>query len=335
MMDVAALAGVSHQTVSRVLNGTGKVAPQTRERVQAAIDQLGYRRNSVARALVTRKSGIIGIVTTTSVHYGPTSILVAIELASRQAGYFTGVTALEDFSVESLTSAFDHFLGLAVEAIVVIAPVVGIAEAVEAVRVPVPVVAVTAADVVGASDIRSVRVDQLGGAREAVRHLVDLGHRDIVHIAGPEDWFEARIRLDGWRVELEAAGVGGRVAPVRGWEASVGYEAGRALVDEGLPTAVFTANDAIALGLIRALDEAGVDVPGDVSIVGFDDEPMSRYFRPGLTTVRQDFFDLGQQVLSAVSSAIEGEGECFPILRPTELIVRDSTAAPRTLVPSV
>ena len=329
MKDVAALAGVSHQTVSRVLNGTGKVAPDTRERILTAITELGYRRNSAARALVTRKTGIIGIVTTTSVHYGPTSILVAIELAARQAGYFTGVTALEDFSVESLSSAFDHFLGLSVEAIVVIAPVVGIAQAVEAVHVPVPVVAVTAADVEGASGLRSVRADQLGGAREAVRHLISLGHRDIAHVPGPQDWFEARMRMEGWRLELEAIGARMREPVAYGWEPEVGYRAGLELVRQGVPTAVFAANDAIALGLIRAFAESGLSVPRDVSVVGFDDEPASEYFLPGLTTVRQDFADLGHQVLRLVREAIAGEGNADPLLRPTRLIVRDSTAAPR------
>ncbi|WP_022868749.1 LacI family DNA-binding transcriptional regulator [Schaalia vaccimaxillae] len=326
MMDVAALAGVSHQTVSRVLNGTGKVAPDTRERVLAAIDQLGYRRNSMARALVTRKSGIIGIVTTTSPHYGPSSMRVSIEVESRRAGYSTSVMTLEDFSTVSLSNAIDHFLGLAVEAIIVIAPVVELAATIQMVRSPVPIVAVTAAEDVVTERIRLIRADQRGGARQAVRHLLDLGHRDIAHIAGPQDWFEARMRLEGWQAELSEHGLPERLSHYRGWEGTVGYEAGFRFIREGLPTAIFCANDEVALGLIKALDEAGLSVPDDVSIVGFDDEPKAKFFRPALTTVRQDFLDLGRQALAAVMSAIGGIDEAEPIIRPTHLIVRDSTA---------
>ncbi|WP_231367265.1 LacI family DNA-binding transcriptional regulator [Schaalia sp. ZJ405] len=329
MMDVAALAGVSHQTVSRVVNGTGKVAPQTRERVLAAIGELGYRRNSVARALVTRKSGILGIITTTSVHYGPASTLVAIEVAAREAGYFTGVTALEDFSRESLTEAIDYFLGLAVEAIVVIAPMTDIAEIVESIGAPVPIIAVSAANAVSIDSVRFVRGDQLEGARMAVRHLIELGHTDIAHVAGPEGWFESQIRREGWLIELRAAGLPIREAPYGAWEACAGFEAGKRLIAEGLPTAVFAANDLIALGLMRAFWQAGVSVPDEVSIVGFDDEPASRYFQPSLTTVRQDFTDLAQNALLAIRDAINGIGDAEPIVRPTELIIRDSTAAPR------
>lgn len=123
MADVAELVGVSHQTVSRVVNGKGRVSPRTRERVQAAIEQLGYRPNSVARALVTARSGIIGVVTTTSAHFGPSSMLVALEVAARKARLFTSVVALDRFGADDVASAFDHFSSLAAEAIVVIAPV--------------------------------------------------------------------------------------------------------------------------------------------------------------------------------------------------------------------
>ena len=126
MADVAELVGVSHQTVSRVVNGKGRVSPRTRERVQAAIDQLGYRPNSVARALVTARSGIIGVVTTTSAHFGPSSMLVALEVAAREAGLFTSVVALDRFGADDVASAFDHFSSLAAEAIVVIAPVLSL-----------------------------------------------------------------------------------------------------------------------------------------------------------------------------------------------------------------
>jgi len=168
MADVAELVGVSHQTVSRVVNGKGRVSPRTRERVQAAIDQLGYRPNSVARALVTARSGIIGVVTTTSAHFGPSSMLVALEVAAREAGLFTSVVALDRFGADDVASAFDHFSSLAAEAIVVIAPVDSLAEAVASQGASVPVVAVSGGRTFGRG-VSVVHADQRGGARALAR----------------------------------------------------------------------------------------------------------------------------------------------------------------------
>ena len=198
MADVAELVGVSHQTVSRVVNGKGRVSPRTRERVQAAIDQLGYRPNSVARALVTARSGIIGVVTTTSAHFGPSSMLVALEIAAREAGLFTSVVALDRFGPDDVASAFDHFSSLAAEAIVVIAPVDSLAEAVASQGASVPVVAVSGGRAFGRG-VSVVHADQRGGARALAEHLMTLGHRDIACVAGPQEWFEARERVAGWR----------------------------------------------------------------------------------------------------------------------------------------
>lgn len=325
MMDVARLAGVSHQTVSRVVNDTGHVAEETRSRVLAAIEQLGYRRNSVARALVTRRSSIIGVITTTSAHYGSASLLVSLEAAAREAGFFTGVTALSDYSAASLAGAIDRFLGLAAEAVVVAAPVAGLAEAMGAMGAPVPVVAVSAVQC-ASPRLRSVRADQVGGARSAVRYLVERGHRDIVHIAGPGDWYEARAREAGWRAEMEERHLVPREPLGSSWECAGGYEAGRRLAAQGLPDAVFAANDAIALGLLRALDEAGARVPDDVSVVGFDDEPAAAFYGPGLTTVRQDFAELGRCAVRAVCDAITGEGAPGAVVVPTRLVERRSVA---------
>ncbi len=194
MADVAELVGVSHQTVSRVVNGKGRVSPRTRERVQAAIDQLGYRPNSVARALVTARSGIIGVVTTTSAHFGPSSMLVALEVAAREAGLFTSVVALDRFGADDVASAFNHFSSLAAEAIVVIAPVDSLAEAVASQGASVPVVAVSGGRAFGRG-VSVVHADQRGGARALAEHLMSLGHRDIVCVAGPQEWFEARERM--------------------------------------------------------------------------------------------------------------------------------------------
>ena len=221
MADVAELVGVSHQTVSRVVNGKGRVSPRTRERVQAAIDQLGYRPNSVARALVTARSGIIGVVTTTSAHFGPSSMLVALEVAAREAGLFTSVVALDRFGADDVASASDHFSSLAAEAIVVIAPVDSLAEAVASQGTSVPVVAVSGGRAFGRG-VSVVHADQRGGARALAEHLMWLGHRDIACVAGPQEWFEARERVAGWREAMDEAGLSKREPLVGSWEARWG-----------------------------------------------------------------------------------------------------------------
>ena len=153
---------------------------------------------------------------------------------------------------------------------------------------------------------------------------MSLGHRDIACVAGPQEWFEARERVAGWREAMDEAGLSKREPLVGSWEARWGYVAGQSLVEDGLPDAVMCANDEVAVGLLRAFAEAGVSVPGDVSVAGFDDVPMAAYAGPGLTTVRQDFADLGRCALEAVSHALDGES-VDTYVRPTRLVVRGST----------
>ena len=171
-----------------------------------------------------------------------------------------------------------------------------------------------------------VRADQRGGARELAEHLLSLGHRDIACVAGPQEWFVARERMAGWREAMDEAGLPKREPLVGLWEASWGYAAGQRLVEAGLPDAIMCANDEVAVGLLRALAEAGVSVPGDVSVAGFDDVPLTAYVGPGLTTVHQDFADLGRCAMEAVSQALEG-GSADTYVRPTCLVVRGSTGA--------
>lgn len=328
ILDVAAAAGVSHQTVSRVLNNSKNVLPETRERVQAAINELGYRRNSVARALARHKSEMIGVITTTSLDYGPSSILMEIELAARASGYYTAVAPIEDYDDSSMEGVLDHLLGLSVEGLVVIAPLRDVAADMTKKDIPVPVVAVTTQQMGEIAGVIPVAIDQVEGARLAMEHLYGLGHRDIAHIGGQPEFFEAGHREKTWRSFMVEHGLDIREPVARGWDFSIGYEEGRRLIDGGLPSAVFCANDQLALGLYRALEEAGRSVPGDVSVVGFDDMPAARYYSPALTTINQDFASLGRLVLSTLLEAIESP-EAGPIgpksLLPT-LVVRGSTA---------
>ncbi len=329
MSDVAVLAGVSHQTVSRVLNGHPSVRPETRERVLDAIARLGYRRNTAARALVTRRSGTIGVVTSGSALFGPTSTLIAVEGAARDAGLFVSMATVARWESVGVRRALEHFMSQVVEGVVVIA---GHDEAIEAVRTfgaPVPVVMVGPERLDG-SRLRSVAVDQDTGARLATRHLLDLGHTHVVHLAGPTDWLDARSRLRGWHDELAAAGVVPGEPIAGDWSAGRGYQVGRALVAGGdLPTAVFAANDQLALGLLRALAEAGVRVPDDVSVVGFDDVDGSAHFYPPLTTVRQGFGELGRRCLELLLATIAGEPAEPELVAPV-LVRRASTGPPRS-----
>jgi len=335
MSDVAAVAGVSHQTVSRVLNGHPSVRGQTRERVLAAIETLGYRRNSAARALATARSDTLGVVTTGSVLFGPTSTLVAVEGAARDRGYFVSVATLRTHDSSAMLAALEHFMAQGVEGIVVIAPQDDVAAAVESFRAPVPVVVVAASDddrtTPAGPGTLSLAVDQRLGARIATEHLLDLGHRDVVHVAGPQDWFDARERAAGWRAALESRGVAPTRPRVCSWSAGDGYAAGRDLAEavaagEG-PTAVLAGNDQLALGLLRALWERGLDVPGDVSVVGFDDVEGAAYFVPPLTTVRQPFDVLGARAVAMVHGALAGAAVPTERIAP-ELVVRSSTGPP-------
>lgn len=328
MQDVARLAGVSHQTVSRVINGASSIRPATRERVLQAIEQLGYRPNTAARTLVSGRSRTIGIIATSSTLFGPTSVHRTVNAAAREAGFFASSVALAEMTREGFDDAVDHLDRLAVEGVVVIA---GHDEALEVARsrsARLPFVIVEG-DLTRAK--RTVGVDNVAGARMATRHLLDLGHTEIAHVTGPLDWAEARARSEGWRAEMLAAGLRPLEPFVGDWSSASGYAAGTAIVANRDVTAVFSANDQMAIGVLRALHEAGRSVPGDVSVVGFDDVPEAEFLIPPLTTVRQDFEAIGREAIAILTAAISDEThvgtEQVPSLITPELVVRASTAA--------
>ena len=324
MNDVARLAGVSHQTVSRVLNGHPSVRPETRARVRAAIAELGYRRNSAARALVTRRTRTIGVLTRGSALHGPASTLIGLEGAARDAGYYVSVAAFRELSAEAMHDAIEHFLGQGVDGIAIIAPQRELVRAASTFPSDVPRVLISSVPEEHAHGLATVSVDQRTGARWATEHLLALGPDTVVHLAGPEDWFDAEQRVLGWREACAAAGVAVEEPQSWGWEASAGYEAGRRMAREGVPRAVFAANDQLALGLLRAFVEAGVSVPGDTAVVGFDDEVGAGYFVPPLTTVRQDFDALGREAIRVLAAEMAGAPVASAHI-PAELVVRAST----------
>nr|WP_200948397.1 MULTISPECIES: LacI family DNA-binding transcriptional regulator [unclassified Kitasatospora] len=323
MADVAKLAGVSHQTVSRVLNGAPHVRPDTRDRVLAAIRELDYRPNSAARALVTKRSQTLGVVSFDSTLYGPASMLDGIEQAARSAGYFVSVASLRSLDSRSVQEAVDRLRDQGVEGVVVIAPQISAVSAVAKLSSSVPVVAVGSGN---QARVPMVSVDNQAGAAAATRHLLDLGHRTVHHLGGPSGWLESQDRQAGWRQTLEAAGAQAPEVHSGDWSARSGYQAGLRLAEDPEVSAVFCANDHMALGLLRALHEAGRSIPGDISVVGFDDIHEAAYFTPPLTTVRQDFGELGRRALGLLVDAVAGVGHAREhVLISAELVLRRSS----------
>ena len=324
--DVARLAGVSHQTVSRVLNEHPSIRPETKQRVLDAMKELSYRPNRAARALVTSRSATLGVLSASSAQYGPASSIRAIERAARAEGYFVNTVNVDGSDVDDIQAALSHLLDLGIEGLVVIAPQVRVFDALVARGLELPFVTMQST---GRQDDHALSVDQITGARRATRHLIELGHTRIQHLAGPLDWIEAEASIAGFHAELEAAGLPFVEPLVGDWTPESGYLAGREIARRGDVTAVFSANDQMALGLIHALREAGLDVPGDVSVAGFDDIPEAAHFWPPLTTVRQDFDEFGRRCIARLVGAIRGEEAPERSLVP-DLIVRESTAPPPT-----
>jgi len=326
MADVARSLGLSHQTVSRVLNDHPSVRPDTRARVLKAIEDLGYRRNPAARALVTRRSQTIGVVSFDTTLYGPASTLAGIEHAAQHAGYFVSVAIAKAVTTETVRDAIERLIAQSVEGIIVIAPLFGTVEVLPPASRSVPVVIVESGSAPG---LTSVRVDQVEGARMVTRHLLDEGASTVWHVAGPADWIEAEARVAGWRTELERAGA--RVpAVLRGtWRPQSGYEAGRRLARRAGVEAVFVGNDQMALGLLRAFHEAGVRVPEDVLVAGFDDVPEAAFYTPPLTTVRQNFPAVGRRSIDLLLDQVRPGGAApHQAILPPELVVRQSSLRP-------
>ncbi|MFF8937954.1 LacI family DNA-binding transcriptional regulator [Streptomyces paradoxus] len=327
-VDVAQLAGVSQKTVSRVLNGERYVSEDVRRRVLEAAEQLGYRLNSAARALASGRTRTIGVVALGTALYGPASLLIGVERAARDAGYALSVVNTLEGDPSDVGGAVRSLLERGVDGIVVSEPIdegaVPLASEVPVLALGAPVGAGTPATAIAAG------VDSVELARAATEHLLDLGHRTVHHLAGPQKWFAARDRQAGWREALTAHDREQPVVVEGDWSAASGYEAGRELAARNDLTAVFAANDDMAIGLIRFLTEAGLRVPEDVSVVGFDDIPLAAYVLPPLTTVRQPFDDVAREGLRLLVHAIENPAAepLAALSQPVELVVRASTAPP-------
>lgn len=329
MIDVARLAGVSHQTVSRVLNASPAVGPELTLRVQEAIRHLGYKRNPAARALASRRSMNLGVITFGISLYGPSLTLFGIAEAARQVGYTTSLITLADVTRETVRNALDHLEDVSADGVVIVAPVNNVVDMIQGMDIQLPMVTFEPG-AVGKST--SVAVDEVLGARMATRHLLELGHQSVWHVAGPGGWLGADARIKGWRQELAAnRRIAHELIEGEDWSVSAGYKAGKRVAADREITSVFVANDQMSLGLLRALHEAGLRVPEDISVVGFDDIPESAFFLPPLTTVRLDFDRVGRACVDIMMDMLRGRNPLgVATIPPPELVVRASSAAPRS-----
>ncbi len=320
------MAGVSHQTVSRVLTGFPSISDETRARVVEAVEKVGYRPNIAARALVTKRSGVIGVLVSNFADYGPATSVAEIERACRDAGYRVSVTSVSSSDYDVIRTAVDFLLGQMTDAIVVVTPQRRTFDVFRDVDVHVPwiVLEPTLHD-----QGMSMACDQEQGVRLATRHLIELGHTGILHVAGPRDSIEADVRMSGFVEEIRSQDLP-LLPPVLGdWTSAGGYRIGLSVIDspEIAFTGVVAANDQTAFGFIHACRARGLRVPEDVSVVGFDDVPESAYFSPELTTVRQDFAEIGRRAIRTLLDRLEGRGAGAAQLLEPRLIVRESTGA--------
>lgn len=324
--DVAALAGVSSQTVSRVANGRTNVEEDTRQRVLDAMQILGYRTNTAARALATGRFHTIGVVAFTFAAHNNARALQAISESAQNAGYSVTVMTVRQHTEGALREVVTALSDQAVDGIVLIDP-----QILDRPGFDLPSgVPIVISDATPDRRYPSVITDEATGVQAAVGHLLDLGHRTVWHLAGPRDSYAARQRAAAWHATLKSAGA--RIPSVLygDWSAQSGYEAGRKIAAAGEATAVFAANDHMALGLMRALDDAGLSVPADLSVVGFDDVPEAAYFSPPLTTVRMNFEQVGRDCVSLLLKLIADPKSGSTLTAPpVPLVIRGSSGTPR------
>ena len=327
MIDVANLSGVSHQTVSRVLNNHENVSEKTRAKVVKAMNELGYTPNLTARALVTGKTATIGVLSHDTTLFGPASTLHAVQSAAREKGYKTSIYSLKSEDKESIIFGIRELMSDGVDGIVIIAPQIKGASQVSDVIGSFPAVLV---ENESTASLPSVNVDQLFGAKEITKHLIDLGHTKIAHISGPKDWYETSRRLKGFKSAMTEKKLETTFIWEGDWSAQSGYECAKEIVKNRKITAIVAGNDAMALGALKAISEAGLQVPRDISLVGFDDLPESRFLTPSLTTARQDFHAVGEQALSVLLGLINDRSARMNVAIKPEILIRESTAKVRS-----
>ena len=326
MAEVAAAAGVSQQTVSRVLNNNPSVSAATNQKVREAISALAYRPNLAARALVTGNTHIIGALVSSTNLEGPSGSLLGIEQTARKGGYWISMAGLQSNTADEVADVISHFIYQRVDGIIAVAQTQATLDATLKAVGTMPTVLVTSGEV--PDDCFSVDIDQADGASQLMTILRGLGHTRIAHVSGPVGDLHAEARLAQWRANLPE-GVDGTL--IQGdWSSGSGYRAAMAmLADDVRPTAIFAGNDRMAFGVLRALNERGLTVPGDMSVVGFDNIQISDCAIPPLTTISQSHSDLGSVAMDLMLEAMQGR-PARSVKVPGQLMVRASTGVPRT-----
>jgi DNA-binding LacI/PurR family transcriptional regulator len=325
MMDVARAAGVSQKTVSRVINDAPHVRADVRERVLAAVRELGYRPNTAARALATQRTHVIGAIAVGTRYYGPATRLLAIEHAVRAKGYALAIHSTPDPWIDDLQGAVEALLRRGAEGIILEVPSADSRLTADLLR-HVPVVS-NVGPLPGVRHAASLGQNQDEIGRLAARHLLELGHLRFAHVAGPQRWDAAVERRAGWQTELAAAGHDGSLVLEGDWSARSGYALGRQLIRSGA-TGLFAANDSMAMGAVRALVESGLRVPEDVSVVGVDDVPEAEFQVIPLTTVRLEQTRSTERALHDLVAMIEGEQHLDPVGDPPPLLIARRSSGP-------
>ena len=334
LQDVAALAGVSIKSVSRVVNNQGEITDATRQRVQAAIDELGYRPNVLARSLVSRRSDTLAVVAWGIEYFGPSRTIVGIEQQADELGYSLFLNLVAQPDDPSQEHILDTLLARRVDGIIWAVPEVGdnrkwlrpgLLE-----RLP-PIVFLS---MQSQPDLTIAAVNNFSGAKQAVQHLIDQGRRKIAIVTGPKLWWEARERIAGWKSTLEEAGLTPSTTLIveSYWSAAGGERAMQQLLKQAPDIdAVFASSDQIALGALGPIRQSGRHIPQDVAIVGFDNIPESAFYWPPLTTVYQKLVNVGHIAVQNLHQLIEarqqrrGYIEAALTLVEPELIVRASS----------
>jgi DNA-binding LacI/PurR family transcriptional regulator len=330
LSDVAAIAGVSHQTVSRVVNGHPSVSPKTLERVKQAISELNYQPNNAARDLASQHSKIIGAVSYRITHFGPAKLLTSFEKATKLRGYVLSNLTIQTQSPEEITHAIQSLRRQRVSGIILLAPMTAITQAeLEHLCGDLPVIM---ADAEPRQGRYITAADAFTGARLAAQHLIGLGHQRIALLNGPLDRYSALLRNQGWQSVLQQAKIQAVASVESDWTASGGYQVTKGWLEAGLDfTALLAGNDQMALGAMRAIHQHGLLIPEEVSVIGYDDLPEAAYFEPPLTTIHEDFDARAQQSLDQLIARIENPADIRPLsLLIPELMVRESTAPPRS-----
>jgi DNA-binding LacI/PurR family transcriptional regulator len=327
--DVASAAGVSHQTVSRVINGHSSVKPATRERVNQAIEELGFRRSATALALASGRTQSVTVLTANTTHHGYASVLQGVEEAARKAAHTVGISVLESADPRTVAAAVQRAGDAAGGLIVIAYDPPGVA-ALSAVEPDIPMVGVVETPSQEPPRDRPwVWTDDRQAAYDATAHLLALGHRTVHYVAIPSSTRRPSARTAGWRQALKDAGAPVPEVEQGGWGPDSGHGAGIRLARDRQVTAALCGNDDLALGVMRALHEAGRRVPDEVSVVGFDDAPHSAFLVPSLTTVRLDFAGLGRAAFDLLHGVLTDATPVAPHSAAVpELVVRESTAPP-------